>query len=161
MQKGVPFFLLILFILPLILLSAECNAQVIEEKMVIVKATDDWKNTKIRIYPQDEVTIRAAGKICFSTEYCHAATVDADGWNWNTYKEDFPGDYSYCFDPLKEANHAALIGNTGSDVFFIGKEANFTGKDGVLYLGINDCTLTENYPNSGQYEVFISVKHIK
>lgn len=162
MQKGVSFFLTFLIILPLFfVLSPDGKAQEIEEKIMIVKATDDWKNTKIRLYPQDEVNIRATGNICFSTEYCHAATVDADGWDWTTYREDFPGDYSYCFDPLEQVNHAALIGNVGDDDFFIGKEANFTGKDGILYLGINDCTLTENYPNSGQLEVFISVKHIK
>ena len=161
MQKGVSFFLTFLLFLPFMLPSMECNAQEIEEKMVIVKGTDDWKNTKIRLYPNDKVTIRATGEICFSTAYCEAATVDADGWDWNTYPEDFAGDYSYCFDPLQQVNQAALIGNVGSDDFFIGKDANFTGKDGVLYLGINDCTLTENYPNSGQFEVFISVKHIK
>jgi len=162
MQTRISFFLVIVFILPFILLlSSDIAAQEVEEKIVVVKGTDDWKNTRIRLYPNDKVTIRATGEVCFSTEYCHGATVDADGWNWNTYPQDFAGDYSYCFDPMRQVNHAALIGNVGSDDFFIGKNANFTGKDGVLYLGINDCTLTENYPNSGQFEVFISVKHIK
>jgi len=68
------------------------------------------------------VTIRASGEICFSTATCTGATggatVDADGWAWNTYKEDWPGDYTYCFDPLSRVNHAALIGNVGSDDFF-------------------------------------------
>ncbi len=129
--------------------------------MVVIKGTDDWKNTRIRLYPNDKVTIRTSGEVCFSTEYCNDAVVDADGWDWNTYQADWPGDYAYCFDPLRQVNHAALIGNVGSDDFFIGKDANFTGKDGVLYLGINDCTLTDNFANSGQWEVFISVKHIK
>ena len=161
MQKGVLFFLTILFILPLIFLSGESSAQEIEEKIVIIKSTDDWKNTKIKLYPQDKVTIRASGQICFSSQYCNDAKVDADGWDKNTYQADWPGDYAYCFDSLRQVNHAALIGNVGSDDFFIGKNANFTGKDGVLYLGINDCSLTGDFGNSGQFEVFISVKHIK
>ncbi|MBT8379405.1 MAG: hypothetical protein KJN64_09255 [Ignavibacteria bacterium] len=161
MQKGVSFFLTILFILPLILFSVESSAQEIEEKMVVVKGTDDWKNTKIKLYPQDKVTIRASGQICFSSQYCNIAKVDADGWDKNTYQADWPGDYAYCFDPLRQVNHAALIGNVGSDDFFIGKDANFTGKDGVLYLRVNDCSLTGDFGNSGQFEVFISVKHFK
>ena len=67
--------------------------------------------------------------------------------------------------PLMQVNHAALIGNVGSDDFFIGKEANFTGKDGFLYLTVNDCSRTSDpythFYNTGQFEVFISVIHIK
>jgi hypothetical protein len=141
--------------------SSESNAQVLEEKMVLIKGTDDWTNTNIRLYPKDKVTIKATGDSCFSTQYCNDASVNADGWNQESYCDDWPGDCMHCDDPLMTVNHAALIGNVGNDDFFIGKEAKFSGKDGFLYIGINDCTLTENYPNSGQFEVFISVKHIK
>lgn len=162
MQKGVSLLSAILIILPIIfVLSSESKAQVIEEKMVVIKGTDDWKNTRIRLYPKDKVTIRATGEVCFSLGYCSTAVVDADGWDWNTYPADWGGDHAYCFDPLRHVNHGALIGNVGSNDFFIGKDANFTGKDGFLYLGINDCSLTSDFGNSGQFEVFISVKHIK
>jgi len=166
MQTRISFFLVIVFILPFILLlSSDIVAQEVEEKIVVVKGTDDWKNTRIRLYPNDKVTIRAAGEVCFSTATCTGATggstIDADGWDVNDYQNSWIDDYQECFDPLRNINHAALIGNVGNDDFFIGKDSNFTGKDGVLYLGINDCSLTGDYGNSGQFEVFISVKHIK
>jgi len=46
-------------------------------------------------------------------------------------------------------------------IFLIGKETNFTGRDGILYLTTNDCTKTGDYGNSGQFEVYIKVIHIK
>ena len=146
-------------------MSSESKAQEVEEKLVVIKGTDDWKNTRIRLYPNDKVTIRATGEICFSTATCTGATggatVDADGWDVNNYQGSWLDDYQQCDDPLMQVNHAALIGNVGSDDFFIGKDANFTGKDGVLYLRVNDCSLTDDFGNSGQFEVFISVIHIK
>ena len=161
MQKLVSFILTVLFILPFILFFvSESKAQEVEEKLVVIKGTDDWKNTRIRLYPNDKVTIRAAGEVCFNPNNCHAAIVNADGWDVNNYQTAW-NDYYVCDDPLQQVNHAALIGNVGSDDFFIGKDANFTGKDGFLYLGINDCSLTGDFGNSGQFEVFISVKHIK
>jgi hypothetical protein len=162
MKKGVLIFSSVLFILPLLfVLSVEIKAQEVEEKIVVVKGTDDWKNTRIRLYPKDKVTIRATGKVCFDLATCNGSTVDADGWDWNNYPADWPDNFGYCFDPLRQVNHAALIGNVGSDDFFVGKNAAFTGKDGFLYLGINDCSLTGGPANSGQYEVFIKVTRIK
>jgi hypothetical protein len=165
MKKGFLFLLSILFILPIIfVLSSESIAQVLEEKMVVVKGTDDWKNTRIRLYPNDKVTIRAAGEVCFSHGEQHSC-VNADGYPREDYLADYLQlDFAYCGDPMENVDHAALIGNVGSDDFFIGKNSNFTGKDGFLYLGINDCSLTGGqgtYYNTGQFEVFISVKHIK
>ena len=123
MQNRVSFFLTVLFIFTIVFtLSPESKAQEVEEKIVVVKGTDDWKNTRIRLYPNDKVTIRATGEVCFSTGYCEAANADADGWNWNTYPDDCPGDNPYCDDPMRQVNHAALIGNVGSDDFFIGKD---------------------------------------
>ena len=43
----------------------------------------------------------------------------------------------------------------------IGKRTKFFGKEGVLYIGINDCTLTGDYYNTGQFEVFIIVERPK
>jgi len=161
MQKGVSFFLTFLFILPFILLiPLESSAQILEEKMVVIKGTDDWKNTKIRLYPNDKVTIKTTGKVCFH-KGINNSCVNADGWDVNDYQNNWIDDWQECDDPIKTVNHAALIGNVGSDDFLIGKEANFTGKDGFLYLRVNDCSLTGDFGNSGQFEVFISVKHIK
>lgn len=66
MKKEISFFLTVLFIFTIIFtLSSECVAQEVEEKIVIVKGTDDWKNTRVRLYPNDKVTIKATGKVCF------------------------------------------------------------------------------------------------
>lgn len=161
MQKGISFCLTILFTLPLILfLSSESNAQVVEEKIVIIKGTDDWKNTKIKLFPKDRVIIKVTGKVCFS-DGKNLSCVNANGMKRDTYDLNWEFDSQYCNDPIMDENHAALIGNVGNDDFIIGMNANFSGKDGVLYLGINDCTFTGNFYNTGQYEVFIKVTHIK
>jgi hypothetical protein len=161
MQKGLSFCLIILFTLPIILfLSSESKAQVIEEKIVVIKGTDDWKNTQIKLLPKDKVTIRATGKICFSNGH-NQSCVNANGMLQNTYEANWPGDYLECEDPLPEVNHAALIGNVGSDDFLIGKNTAFSDKHGVLYIGINDCTFNDKYYNTGQFEVLIKVTHIK
>ncbi len=96
--------------------------------------------------------------MCFHGE-SSAACVDANGWNVSNYEEDWPNDYDECFDPIKDANHAALIANLGSADFFVGTKKEFKGKEGVLYLGINDCSFTqpEELQNTGQFEVFIKV----
>ena len=164
MQKGVSFCLIILFTLPLILfLSSESNAQVVEEKIVIIKGSDNWKNTQIKLLPKDKVTIKVTGQVCFSDGHKQSC-VNADGLLQNTYEANWPGDYLQCDDPLPHDNHAALIGNVGSDDFVIGKASNFAGKTGVLYVGINDCTLDGEpgtFYNTGQFEVYIKVTHIK
>jgi hypothetical protein len=161
MKKGVLIFSSVLFILPLLfVISSESKAQVLEEKMVVIKGTDDWKNTKIKLFPKDKVIIKVTGKVCFS-DGNNLSCVNANGMKRDTYDLNWEFDSQYCNDPMMDENHAALIGNVGSDDFIIGKNANFSGKDGVLYLGINDCTFTGNFYNTGQFEVFIKVTHIK
>ena len=86
------------------------------------------------------------------------SAVDPDGWSVATYWDDWPGDYLECDDPLPEENHAALIGNVGSEVFLVGSTATFWGMNGYLYLGINDCTFTGNYYNTGEFRVVILVE---
>ena len=127
-------------------------------KTIIIKGSDDWINTEIKIKPKDVVYIKAKGNVCFHGE-SSAACVDANGWNVSNYEEDWPNDYDECFDPIKDANHAALIANLGSADFFVGTKKEFKGKEGVLYLGINDCSFTqpEELQNTGQFEVFIKV----
>ena len=62
------------------------------------------------------------------------------------------------FDPLPAANHAALIGNVGSDVVYVGAKLMFWGADGFLYLGINDCSFTGPFSNTGQFGAVIKVE---
>jgi hypothetical protein len=128
-------------------------------KEITVPGNTAWVNTGIRVGPKDKVIITANGTVCFDTgsESC----VEPQGWPVDTYKVAFPANWNYCDDPIKTENHAALIGEVGSDKFFVGRELIFSGKDGFLYLGINDCTLTGTHGNTGEFTVVIQVKKPK
>jgi len=126
------------------------------EKTLVIQGNQDWLNTQIKLKPKDKVVIMAEGEVCFyngDKDSC----VDPDGWDRETYQDNWPNDYLQCDDPMMELNHCALIGNLGSDDFLIGKENSFGGKDGVLYIGINDCSFTGNCYNTGQFKVKILV----
>jgi hypothetical protein len=128
----------------------------IEKKVVVVKGDKAWTNTGLRIGRNDRVTITATGQVCFSGQL-QGACVGPDGWPGN-YEEDWPDDYGYCFDPLPDVNHAALVANIGNDNFFVGKTKAFTKKDGFLYLGINDCSFTGECSNSGEFSAVIKIE---
>lgn len=129
------------------------------KKEITIPGNTAWVNTGIRVGPKDKVVIAATGTVCFGggAESC----VEPQGWPVDTYKVAFPANWNYCDDPLKTENHAALIGEVGSDKFFVGEELIFSGKDGFLYLGINDCTLTGEYGNTGEFTAVIQVKRPK
>jgi len=160
MKKLIVMLLVVLFVLPAMIVKSQEKKPPpnVVEKTITIKGSDDWINTGIKIKPKDKVFIKADGQVCFHGG-ASASCVDPNGWDVNTYEEDWPNDYDECFDPLKEVNHAALIGNVGSDDFFLGSKSDFYGKEGVLYLGINDCSFTEpeELMNTGQFEVYIKV----
>lgn len=156
-------FLRIVFILviagSLALISAQekkPSPPKIEKKIVRVPGNQAWTDTGLTLKPQDRVTITASGSVCFSEE-ASPACVGPDGWGGN-YQNDWPGDYSYCFDPLRNVNHAALIGGIENNNFFVGSNLTFQGKNGRLYLGINDCTLTGDYYNTGEFSAVVKVE---
>ena len=130
----------------------------VEKKIVIVKGNQPWINTEFRIRPQDRVTLTATGQVCFNTS--SKSCVDPDGYQdeYGTYEEGWPSDHDYCFDPLREENHASLIVDIGSEMFFAGNNKIFSGKDGYLYLGINDCTFTGENPNRGEFSVIVKIE---
>lgn len=129
------------------------------EKEITVPGNTAWVNTGIRIGPKDKVIISASGTVCF--ENSSTSCVGPQGWPVDTYKAGWPDHWNYCDDPIKTENHAALIGEVGSDKFFVGNQLTFSGKDGFLYLGINDCTLTGTYGNTGEFTALIQVKRAK
>ena len=126
-----------------------------ETKIVKIKGDQAWVNTGLKINPQDTVTIKASGKVYFNKE--GQSGVNPNGWSFKDYGKSWPYNWNYCNDPEPQMNHAALIGNVGHPNFFIGRKLTFTGKNGTLYLGINDCTLTGKYKNSGKFIVTITV----
>ena len=123
-----------------------------------VKGNQAWTNTGLRVRSQDRVTLTATGQVCFNE---HAEScVGPNGYQdeHGIYSEGWPGDYLKCDDPLPEENHASLIVDIGSSMFFAGSSKFFTGKDGFLYLGINDCTFTGVFPNRGEFTVTIKIE---
>ena len=134
----------------------------IEQKMFSVKGDQPWLNTGFRLRPKDRVTITASGRVYFHQGVA-ASGVDPNGYQGEqgSYEEAWPNDYDHCFDPLRDANHAALIAEVNNDIFFLGDNKVFNGKDGILVLGINDCTFTEDqvYYNTGQFQVIVKIEH--
>ena len=128
-----------------------------EQKIVRIRGNQAWLNTGLRLRPQDRVTIKATGKVCFSNDEKQSC-VDPDGWGVKNYATSWPDNANYCDDPIKSANHAALIANVGHPDFVVGRHLTFSGKDGTLYLGINDCTFKGPYHNSGEFSVVIVVE---
>lgn len=128
-----------------------------EQKIVRIRGDQGWLNTRIRLRPQDRVTITATGKVCFSNGE-KASCVDANGWKVRSYSSSWPDNFSYCDDPIKSVNHGALIANVGHPDFLVGRPLTFPGKDETLYIGINDCTLKGEYHNTGEFSVVIVIE---
>ncbi len=148
------------FLVPGLNLSAETvnspKPLKLEKKSVVVRGNVAWANTGIKLKPTDKVTVTATGSVCFNNE--SESCVGPQGWPVNAYAQAWPENWNYCDDALKSDNHAALIGEVGSNRFIIGNRQTFSGKDGVLYLGINDCTVSGEYGNTGEFTVVIQVK---
>ncbi len=128
-----------------------------EQKILPVKGNQGWVNTGIRLLPEDRVTIKATGKVCFSNGE-KASCVDADGWGVRDYGTSWPDNWNYCDDPMPAVNHAALIANVGHPDFLVGRRLTFSGKEGTLYLSVNDCTLKGEYWNNGEFSVIVIVE---
>ena len=110
----------------------------IEQKVVQVPGNKAWTDTGLALRPQDVVTVTATGKVCFSAGI-PPSCVDPDGWDRETYQNNYPNDYQECFDPHPQWNHAALIGGVNQDIFFVGKS---TFHEGDLCLVEGDfCTI--------------------
>jgi hypothetical protein len=129
-----------------------------EQRIIAVSGAKQWVNTGIRLGPRDRVTVSATGKVCFSNGE-KASCVDPDGWGVGDYPKSWPYNWNYCDDPVGTFNHAALIANVGASDFLVGRRLTFSGKDGVLYLGINDCTFTGDYHNTGEFSVVVVIEH--
>ena len=160
MKKWFIALTLSVFLVPGLNLSAETEKMPqllkLEKKSVVVRGNVAWTNTGVKLKPTDKVTVTATGSVCFNNE--SESCVGPQGWPVNTYAQAWPGNWNYCDDALKLDNHAALIGEVGSNRFIIGNRQTFSGKDGVLYLGINDCTVSGEYGNTGEFTVVIQVK---
>lgn len=147
------FFLIIFSIM--FILSGHINPKT--NYKITVPGNRDWIYTGIVLKSSDSVTITAKGRVCFHNGVINSC-IGANGWPQESYSQIFFYDSIVSDDPLPEEGHAGLIARIGSDIFFVGSKKTFSKKNGPLFLGINDCTFTGNYFNTGRFYVSIEIK---
>jgi len=128
----------------------------VDKRIVAVPGNQPWTPTELLLLEKDKVTLTATGKVCFSAgdpQSCQGP----EGWGRSQYAADWPFDANFCDDPHPQFNHAMLIGKVGDEVFPVGASEVFVGRSGPLELGINDCTFSGEYHNTGAYSVIIRV----
>lgn len=125
-----------------------------EQKVFVVPANRDWTDTGFVVKPADQVTVKASGRAYFNER--SDSIVGSNGFDGD-YKTLRPEDYAACADPLPKENHACLIAKINNDVFKLGSNITFSDKQGRLYLGINDCTLTGKLGNSGLFGANVKI----
>ncbi|MCD4779037.1 MAG: hypothetical protein K8S27_00600 [Candidatus Omnitrophica bacterium] len=130
----------------------------VEKKIIRILGDNDWLDTGFVLKPKDRVVIKATGEVFFSNGTGDSG-VDPDGYIRDHYASDYSGDNAHCGDPIeiKHCGHAALIGKDAQGTFLLGKEKTISGKKGKFYIGINDCSFKEEYYNTGEFSVIISV----
>ena len=129
----------------------------VDKKIMLVPGGEPWTPTELMVLEKDRVTLTATGKVCFSAgdpKSCQGP----EGWGRSQYVADWPDNANACDDPYPQFNHAMLIGKVGDDVFPVGASKVFTNREGPLELGINDCSFTGPFHNTGQYSVIIRVE---
>ena len=135
----------------------------VEKKVVTIPGNKAWTNTGIKVGPKDSITITASGLVAFSNG-TGSSKVGPDGYPapkkgnaLDYFVSDYSGDHAHCGTPYPQWRHAALIGEVGSSKFLVGKKRVLKGKNGFLYLGINDCSFTKEYYNTGAFKAIITV----
>jgi hypothetical protein len=127
-----------------------------EQRIVLVAGNDPWTETDILIRPQDKVTFKASGKVCFLLSTPQSC-VGPSGWPLQDYPTSWPDQWGDCEDPISDANHASLIGSIGEGIFYIGPGMTIEDQQGGLKLGINDCSFDGPNGNSGEFSVVVSI----
>jgi len=127
------------------------------QRILVVPGNRAMTNASVTIGPGDLVTVTATGQVYFSSG-AQSSGVSPSGWPRHTYGNSWPDDYNQCEDPISDVAHAALIADVNGEKFYVGPNKPFSGKDGLLYFGINDCTFTGANHNTGQYNVNVTVR---
>lgn len=129
----------------------------VETQMFVIKGDNAWLKTDFVLKSTDKVEIKASGEIKFSNGEEHSE-VGPNGYGRQAYETDFVlDDAGHCFDPMREENHAALIGKDKGGEFLIGESRTISGKSGPLSIGINDCSFKGKWYNTGQFNVNIKI----
>jgi hypothetical protein len=150
---GIAFALLTVFAC---LLSAQtATTPQAEQKVVVVAGTRDWVSTGYTVRSGDRVIMKAMGRVYFSED--PNSPVGSNGYQGN-YRTDWADNAGACEDPLPKESHACLIAKINNEIFKVGQSMTFSGKAGEIFLGINDCTLTGKFGNTGLFGVNIRVE---
>lgn len=128
-----------------------------EKKVVTVAGNRDWTATGLALKPGDRVQIEASGTVKFSNGENDSA-VGPEGYDRGSYAANWPYDAAACEDPLPEAGHAALLADVNGERVAIGADGTIQGKEGLLYLGINDCTFTGEWSNTGSFRAIVTIE---
>ena len=155
MKRALIMLTMAMTILSCLLVAQTATAPTREQKVVVVPSDKDWTDTRYELKPGDKVTIKASGRIYFDERADSA--VGANGLNGD-YQTLRPEDYAACADPLPKENHGCLIAKINTEIFKLGSDLTFSGKEGKLQLGINDCTFTGKLGNSGVFGVNIKIE---
>ena len=131
------------------------NAPKTDQKLFIVYSDKEWLSTGFALKAGDRVTVRAAGRIYFNER--QDSVVGPNGLDGD-YKTLRPQDAAACQDPLPKENHGCLLAKVNNEVFKLGSTTTFSGKEGPLSLGVNDCTLTGKLGNSGVFGVNVKIE---
>ena len=126
-----------------------------EQKVFVVPANRDWTDTGFVLKPADKVTVKASGRAYFNER--SDSIVGSNGLDGD-YKTLRPEDSAACADPLPKESHGALIAKINNEVFKLGSNNTFSGKEGKFYLGINDCTLSGKLGNSGLFGANVKIE---
>lgn len=133
----------------------------VDQVIVKIPGNVPWKATGIVLREGDRVAFKAAGHVCFSNGH-HYSCVSPAGYQRDIYYIDFPDDFAYCEDPMGAEfsgweGHAGLLAKDDYGMYFVGSDRAMTGRKGPLSIGINDCTFTGDYYNTGEFSVVIKV----
>jgi hypothetical protein len=131
------------------------DGQKAEQKVVVTPGDKDWTNSSLTLGSMDRVTVRASGRVYYNERPDSAVGPNGLEGDYRTVR---PDDAAACADPLPKESHACLIAKVNDEIFKVGSSLTFSGKSGQLFLGINDCTLTGKFGNSGVFGVNIKVE---
>lgn len=136
-------------------------------RKLMVPGNEPWTPTGVLVGPGDAILVQAAGKVFFSNGEPHSGVGPA-GY-MGDYEQDFPVDATLLGmgpeegygDPIPGENHAALIMRIGGELIAVGAGGEFSGHEGEIELGINDCSFVGECYNTGAFTVTLTIKRGK
>jgi hypothetical protein len=116
---------------------------------VVISADAGWVDTGVTLAPGEQVILTSAGSVVTDANNHPDESFDPDG---SPQTGESPGD------PVQDANHAALVGRVGSEVFLVGSGPTvLEGPISRLFLRVNDDPVDDN---EGEFTVTVEVSEV-